>query len=185
MSRLLAVNANKASGPDGIPSKVIRDFACELSTPFCHILNSSFAEGTVPSQWKQAVVVPVPKSQPATLHQLRPISLTSQFAKVAEYFVTKWIHHDITFNQRHFGSLKGRSTVHAPVSLVDKLFKAAENPSTISTVVATDFSKAFDRVHHNTAIDKLVIKGLRPELVPWVCSFISGRKQCVRYLQSL
>ncbi|KAI8498388.1 hypothetical protein Bbelb_235900 [Branchiostoma belcheri] len=29
------------------------------------------------------------------------------------------------------------------------------------------------------------LRGLRPELVPWVCSFISGRKQCVRYRQSL
>ncbi|CAH1267096.1 TBCK [Branchiostoma lanceolatum] len=72
-----------------------------------------------------------------------------------------------------------------PTERQDKLFKEAERPSTISTVVATDFSKAFDRVHHNTVVDKLLSKGLRPELVPWVCSFISGRRQRVRYHQSL
>ncbi|XP_078616268.1 uncharacterized protein LOC144884690 [Branchiostoma floridae x Branchiostoma japonicum] len=98
--RLLAVNTNKAPGPDGIPFKVLREFACDLSTPLYHVLNSSYAKGTVPSQWKQAVVVPVSKSQPASLDQLRLISFTSQFAKIAEFFVTRWIHNDDKFDQR-------------------------------------------------------------------------------------
>ncbi|XP_019639943.1 PREDICTED: uncharacterized protein LOC109481796 [Branchiostoma belcheri] len=175
--RLRAVKPNKASGPDNIPPKLIKEFACELTSPLCHILNASFATGVVPHQWKQAVVVPVPKSQPATLDKLRPISLTPQFAKIAEFFASKWITDDIKLDQRQFGSLKGRSTVHALLSLVDRLSLGADTPATISTIVATDFTKAFDRVDHNTVITKLLNKGLRPELVPWVCDFISARKQ--------
>jgi len=92
---------------------------------------------------------------------------------------------DVKFDDRQFGSLKGRSTVHALVSLVDSLSKGTDKPSTICTLVATDFSKAFDRVHHHTVIVKLLKMGLRPELVLWVANFISDRKQCVRYRGSL
>ncbi|XP_078585796.1 uncharacterized protein LOC144867616 [Branchiostoma floridae x Branchiostoma japonicum] len=96
--RLLAIKSSKAPGPDSIPLKLLREFACEFADPFCHILNTSFAEGLVPSQWKEAVVVPIPKSQPPTLDQLRPISLTSQFSKIAEYFALNWILNDIDFD---------------------------------------------------------------------------------------
>ncbi|KAI8510960.1 hypothetical protein Bbelb_118760 [Branchiostoma belcheri] len=183
--RLLAVKTSKAPGPDNFPPKLLREFACELSAPFCHILNASFAEGIVPAQWKEAVVVPIPKSQPPTLDQLRPISLTSQFSKIAEYFALKWILNDIEFDKRQFGSLKGRSTVHAIVSLIDSLCKATDKPSTSCSILATDFSKAFDRVHHSTVITKLIYKGLRPELLPWICDFITRRRQVVRYRGAL
>ncbi|KAI8506861.1 hypothetical protein Bbelb_153000 [Branchiostoma belcheri] len=92
-----------------------------------------------------------------------------------------WILQDVKFDNRQFGSLKGRSTVHALVSLVDSLFQGTDKPSTICTLVATDFTKAFDRVHHHTFITKLLNMGLRPELVPWLANFISDRKQRVRY----
>ncbi|KAI8503384.1 hypothetical protein Bbelb_192050 [Branchiostoma belcheri] len=179
--RLQAVKTNKAPGPDNTPLKLLKEFACELSSPFCHILNTSFSNGIVPDQWKQAVVVPVAKTQPASIDQLRPISLTSPFAKIAEHFALSWILQDVKFDNRQFGSLKGRSTVHALVSLVDSLFQGTDKPSTICTLVATDFTKAFDRVHHHTVITKLLNMGLRPELVPWLANFISDRKQRVRY----
>ena len=48
-SKLSKTGRKKAGGPDGIPSKLIREFSVELSDPLCHILNESFQEGTVPS----------------------------------------------------------------------------------------------------------------------------------------
>ena len=53
------------------------------------------------------------------------------------------------------------------------------------TVVLTDFSKAFDLVNHSVAIQKLIHLGVRGTIVPWICSFLYGRKQCVRYNQTL
>ncbi|KAI8483144.1 hypothetical protein Bbelb_391630 [Branchiostoma belcheri] len=100
---------------------------------------------------------------------------------IAEYFALKLIHCDINFDKRQYGSLKGRSTAHALVSLVDTLCSNTDTPSTICSVFATNFSKTFDRVHHHTVISKLLDKGLRRELIPWICDFISNRKQRVRY----
>ena len=59
---LLKTKAGKAGGPDGISSRLIREFAQELSIkPLADILNKSYEEGACPPQWKKAVVVPIPK----------------------------------------------------------------------------------------------------------------------------
>ncbi|XP_072021915.1 uncharacterized protein [Amphiura filiformis] len=83
---LKKIKIGKAGGPDGISARLIREFSYELSKPLAEILNQSYFEGSVPPQWKRAVVVPIPKSKPATWDKLRPVSLTDHFAKVAEGF---------------------------------------------------------------------------------------------------
>jgi hypothetical protein len=53
-NKLRKIGSKKASGPDCIPVSIIREFACELSSPLTMILNSSFESGTVPPQWKKS-----------------------------------------------------------------------------------------------------------------------------------
>ena len=68
---------------------------------------------------------------------------------------------------------------------MDVLFQGADKSKNIGTVVLTDFSKAFDLVNHSVAIQKLIHLGVRGTIVPWICSSLYGRKQCVRYNQTL
>jgi len=91
--RLSRINAHKAPGPDGLPNWLLRDFSSHLAGPVCAIYNASVREGFVPSRWKEANVVPVPKVQPpkAVEADLRPISLTATLAKVLESFIGSWI----------------------------------------------------------------------------------------------
>ncbi len=44
-----------------------------------------------------------------------------------------------------------------------------------------DYSKAFDKVDITVAMNKLLGMHLRPEILPWICDFLSGRVQCVRH----
>ena len=90
-SVLKKINASKATGPDGIPPRLVKEFAYELSVPFTDILNCSYTEGTVPHQWKKAIVIPIPKQYPANIDKLRPVSLTDCVAKISEGFVVDWI----------------------------------------------------------------------------------------------
>ena len=92
---LSKLNSKKSAGPDGLPGKIIKEFACELSIPVTDILNASLREGYVPQIFKDATVVPIPKELPATIANLRPISLTALLAKVCEGFVSKWVLEDI------------------------------------------------------------------------------------------
>ena len=59
-SALSRLNLRKACGPDGVPNWILKDFAEILANPVCAILNSSFAEQTLPSSWKHANVITLP-----------------------------------------------------------------------------------------------------------------------------
>ncbi|XP_019618323.1 PREDICTED: uncharacterized protein LOC109465472, partial [Branchiostoma belcheri] len=145
--RLKRVKVNKAPGPDAIPPTLIREFACELATPLTDITNASLQQGRVPPEWRDAIVIPVPKEQPADLDKIRPVSLTSQFAKVVEGFVLSWLLRDILpmVDTRQFGNLRGISTTHCLIEILDFFYKSSERKQSVSSLVLTDFSKAFDR----------------------------------------
>ena len=95
--RLEHINIHKAPGPDNIPNWFLRDFAFALSEPLCCLFNSSLQEGYVPSVWKQANIVPVPKSKPpkSIEQDLRPISLTPTLSKILESLIGRWMLEEI------------------------------------------------------------------------------------------
>lgn len=180
---LKRLDARRSCGPDNISPKIVKTFAVELSDILAHIFNCSLEEGRVPKQWKEAVISPIPKKSPATVENLRPISLTSVFIKTFESFITKWVLQDIdkVLDPNQYGSRKGRSSVHYLISMIDSILSDAETPKTIQTVLLTDFSKAFDRIDHSLLIRKLLTCGVRTSILPWICSFLNDRTQCVRY----
>ena len=79
---------NKATGPDSIPTYILKIGAKELSPILTKIFQWSLDTGQVPSDWKEAMVVPIfkkgDKHQPAND---RPISLTSITCNVIEYII--------------------------------------------------------------------------------------------------
>ena len=44
-------------------------------------------------------------------------------------------------------------------------------------VYLLDFSKAFDRININILTEKLISSGVHRCLIPWICNFLSERKQ--------
>ena len=101
--------------------------------------------------WRDATVIPVPKEHPADLNKIRPISLTAEFAKICEGFVTTWISSDISpkVDTKQFGNVKRCSTTHCLIDLLNFFYEGAEREGAIGTLILTDFSKAFDRVSHH------------------------------------
>ena len=181
--KLNKIKIGKSEGPDCFPPRLIKDFAYELCFPLTNIFNCSMREGIVPDIWKMSYIVPIPKSNPPTLNNLRPISLTCVFAKIFEDFVVDWILEDIRIlNDKHqFGSLKGSSTTHYLVKLLDDIQKAVDFPKHSAALITTDFSKAFDRIDHHILIEKFIHLGVRTSILPWICSLLSSRSQAVRY----
>ena len=90
-------------------------FTPELASPVKIILENIFKTGEWPSHWKLEHVIPIGKVPvPESEDDLRPISLTPFFSKVAEHFVVKWLLDYIgdKIDFRQYGGLKGNSITH-------------------------------------------------------------------------
>ena len=177
----------KSTGPDGLPGKLIKEFACEFSAPVTDIFNSSLVEGCVPQIWKDAIIAPIPKETPATITKLRPISLTALLAKTCEGFISKWVLEDIqkSIDRNQYGSIKGSSTTHCLIELLDVFYRGTDKADTVGTLVVTDFSKAFDCIDHTLAVQRLYELGVRGEIISWIVNFLTARRQRVRYHSAL
>ena len=107
--------------------------------------------------------------------------MTPSLVKVTESFVSEWMMQNIAVRLHpwQFGNREGRSTSHYRVHLVQHLHKALQDFQSIQ-LLATDYSKAFDRVNINVAMPKLISIGVRRELLPWVNAFLTNRRQRVR-----
>ncbi|KAJ7411073.1 hypothetical protein WISP_104418 [Willisornis vidua] len=82
----------RSLGPDGIPSRTLKELADVIARPLSMIFERSQESGEVPVDWKLANVVPVFKKGrspggPDDLGGYRPDNLTSMPGKVLEIFV--------------------------------------------------------------------------------------------------
>ena len=79
---LQSIDINKATGPDNIPPRILKECAMELALPLTNFFNFTLSRGNIPTDWKVANVVPIFKSGKNNLaDNYHPISLTSVIVK--------------------------------------------------------------------------------------------------------
>ena len=176
------MNANKAAGPDGIQSKIMKFCAKGLAKPLTIIFNRCFDSGILPKKWKLANVVPVfKKGDKSSVTNYRPISLTCLPMKIFEYCIrdlllTKCEH---LIKDTQHGFRKNKSCLTQLLPYVDKLATALNNNSRVD-VVYFDFAKAFDCVNHDLILQKLQHKfGIDGRLLKFIKEYLQGRMQQV------
>ena len=183
------IPTNKSPGPDGIPNWVLKSYAYILSSPVASIFNASIQKSIVPSMWKKADVIPVPKkSVPSDISKdLLPISLTSTLSKISERFVTDWLFESIRakIDIRQYGSIKNCSTTHALLSLVPYLLSTTDASNIAMRLFLLDFSKAFDRTDRNISVDKLQKMNVSQAILNSIRSFLSDCRQRVKLTNSV
>ena len=59
---LTSLQPNKASGPDSIGPRILKNCAASLATPLCHLFLLSLSSKTIPADWKLHKIIPVYKS---------------------------------------------------------------------------------------------------------------------------
>ena len=178
-TELEKISLQKAIGPDGIPNWVLKSAAPLLAGPICSIFNASIAQGRIPTLWKSADVIPVPKiSNPKSVDSdLRPISLTPVLSKLLESFVFRWLFNYIkpSIDPLQFGNIKNCSTTHALIHMIHNWLADLENPGSTIRCCMIDFSKAFDRIDHNILLHKLQQLNIPPILLNWCAEFLHDR----------
>ena len=85
---LLDLNPGKASGPDQIPIRILREAAHQIAPVLQVIFTQSYLTGMLPQDWLSANVVAIYKkgnrSEPANY---RPVSLTCVTTKIMEHII--------------------------------------------------------------------------------------------------
>jgi hypothetical protein len=159
-SELRKLNTRKAAGPDGIPRIFLKQLASVMSAPLALLINKTWQEGILPSEWKQSIITPVPKAGKSNSPgDYRPIQLTCIMAKIAERFVLEQIEDAIDHELLHqqFGFRKQRGTQEALIQAEYHAVEGMEACASITRValVSFDISKAFDSVSHQRLMDHL------------------------------
>ena len=86
---LSRLQLKKAPGPDGLSNEMLRHLGPVARGALLAIINRSWHTAEVPKQWRQATVVPIPKSgtDKSLVASYRPIALTSHVGKLAERLI--------------------------------------------------------------------------------------------------
>ena len=174
-----------SSGPDEIPSKILKSISQYISGPLAHAITLSFNDGYFPDELKQAKVVPIFKAgDPQLVSNYRPISVLNSLSKVYERAFYNQLFSFITINNilynYQFGFRPSHSTNLALTLLTDKITEAIDNKK-IMAGVFLDFSKAFETVNHNILLNKLRHYGIQNSALDWITSYLSNRTQLVSY----
>ncbi len=154
-----------------------------MARPFAMLFQRSMNEGIFPTIWKLSNISPVFKKALRCLKEnYRPVSLLSCISKVMEravynvlykYFKTHGL-----LSERNSGFKENDSTINQLIHLCNNIYKGLDKSKDMC-VVFLDVSKAFDKVYHKGLLHKLEQLGICGNLLKWLESYLSNRKQRV------
>ena len=179
------LNPSKASGPDQVPARLLKELSKELAPVVTALYKQSFDTGDVPEEWTTAWITPVFKkgsrSDPANY---RPVSLTCILCKLMEHVLCTHIRghlerHGILTPEQH--GFRGKHSCETQLLMTTHELLKERDVGHQVDVAILDFSKAFDTVPHKRLLNKLEMYGIHSESEThkWISNFLVGRNQSV------
>ena len=149
---------NKSSGPNSIPTDILKEFIHLRVNPIKMIVNKSLAEGVFPSIFKIAQICPIyKKDDKSKCVNYRPISLLSNLSKIIERVMynrlESYLENNNIIYDHQFGFRKSFSTEHALMSITEQIKSNFASKSYSCGVFV-------DTVNHQILISKLKYYGL-------------------------
>ena len=107
----------KASGPNGLSNRILKELSQQLASPFNSLFNDSLHKGVVPVSYKEANVCLFPKNGDlSAVNKYRPISLPNSEDKFFERLVFKHLYNHLQtyslFSSLQSGFIPSDSTVN-------------------------------------------------------------------------
>lgn len=180
---LQQLKVNKASGPDDIPCRILKELAIEISPVITFLFRKSIDTGDLPQDWLKANIAPVfKKGDRHSAANYRPVSLTCVLCKSVEHIIVKHLNkhldkYDILTKFQH-GFRRSRSCETQLLVTLHDLLLSWDNNARVDMAVL-DFEKAFDKVPHDHLLYKLDYYGIRGPIKDWISSFLKNRTQSV------
>ena len=163
---------NKAAGPDGIPSQLLKAIniqqVVDLATLFTTLANDlDYRPISRPQDWSNTLAMLLPKEHGAqSLDRHRAISLMSQVQKL----YSKWLLAQMTptidpLISEHQAGFRRQRQASEILQVISKLIELSLEWQHPLTIVRLDMRKAFDRVKQSTILETLESTQLPPKIV--------------------
>jgi len=179
-----AIGKNKSVGQDRVFGEILK-LGGEAMIPYlARLLDITMNNGTLPGDWKRAIVIPIHKGGNRSLvTNYRTISLTSVLCNqmehiIASYLRQVWDKNDWFYEGQH-GFRPGYSCESQVIAVCHDIADSLDNGDKIDAIIV-DFSKAFDLVPHGQLLTKIANSGVDSRVVVWIREFFLGRTQRVR-----
>ena len=185
LSLIRSLDKNKASGDDGISSKMLLICDDSIVLPLYLIFTNILSTGLYPDAWKAANVTPIHKKGPKYhVSNYRPISLLPVCSKLFERVVFKYLYNYLKCNnlitKNQSGFRPGDSTTNQLLDLVNEIHNSFDSRKSFEVrSVFLDIFKAFDKIWHQGLMFKLRQNGISGNLLAFFHSYLSNRKQRV------
>ena len=183
VKKLECLDEDKACGPDGIRTSILKNCAKSFAFPLVLIYKASVDKSSLPIQWVTANVCPIyKKGDKLVASNYRPVSLTSILCKLLETIIRtkmeKYLYDNCLISSKQHGFVKQKSCTTNLLETLD-LISCLISQNKPVDVAYLDFAKAFDTVPHKRLIHKLRAYGISGRLLNWIKSFLTNRRQRV------
>ena len=133
-AKIKGLKDNKSPGTDGIYPRLLKEIVDDISVPLAIACNLSIQDGIVPSEWKNANIIPIfKKGSRCKSENYRPVSLTYVICYLLESLLRD--HNMVDFLIRHqHGFLKGRSCLTNLLEFMEHVSKWADDGTSVDVI---------------------------------------------------
>lgn len=174
------LKTNKATGPDGIPTKALKQLPRKSIVHLTKIYNACLKYSHFPTQWKEATIITLPKpgKDPTKTSNYRPISLLNYLGKILEKVIATRINQNLKdpnkVQDEQFGFKAGHSTKDPLLRLTNYIKDSYQHfEHTVATFL--DIKQAFDTVWHAGLIWKLKTLKIPDAIVHIIANYLKNR----------
>ena len=180
LNQILKHSKDTTPGSDGICYSMIKNLNITTKQQFLNLLNKIFNEGTFPSKWKEAEIIPILKGGKEATDPTgyRPIALTSCACKILEKILNRrllWFLESKGYLHKNLsGFRKGRSTIDSLATLINQVYAAFRNKQYVLGVFL-DLEKAYDTCWRHLIMKELHRYGLKGKLPILISDYLKNR----------
>ena len=179
------IRIDVATGNDEINAKVLKDTIDTITPSLTELVNLSYETNTFPDSIKEAMVRPIFKKEDKEKPEFyRPVSILPIISKIFERSATdqflKYLEENNKLSNTQHAYRRRHSTITCLADLLDEIRRRRDANETVG-VIGMDLSKAFDSINHDILLQKLKDIGAGPNLMTWMNSYLTRRKQCVKF----
>ena len=137
------LNLKKATADEDFPKAIYKICSKSLAPSLTDIFNCFLKTENIPNEWNINKILPVPKTNPADINNIRPISLLCTPMRILEKPVTIVSQSD----QNQLVFRPQSSTTSAVIKLLDAVTTHLENTDTKSVKIVKSFRHSLSLIH--------------------------------------